>query len=309
MKRSPRSPSSPEHKSSRTATKANTDGSLLCSLPPTCNTNPTALADTQELEAHYAKYHAWVCQAEKFGSACGNVFPDARLLELHHTECHDPIAEVRKERGEKIFACFLLPSLCGKVFLTPKARRLHLIAAHGYPKEYFFAVVNKGVGGLLARWGDGAGMIRGKWKPRPQERETGTEKDTMQTDGDDDDQEDTEGTTDEEESEESVEPEPQPKSKGRNNSMDMDIDALTTSFENSLSVSNVPSSIRFGRGAKRGNRGGRGTNSITTDTHRYRLQPDLDGSRSVDSTPRRGRGAYRGRRGIRGGIRRDTDGS
>lgn len=50
--------------------------------------------------------------------------------------------------------------------MTPKARRLHLIQAHGYPKEYFFAVTNKGVGGLLRKWGEGASMVRKEWKPR-----------------------------------------------------------------------------------------------------------------------------------------------
>ncbi|GAW03040.1 zinc finger protein [Lentinula edodes] len=92
MKRTPSSPSSPTHKASRTtASKSNSAN------------NP--LLYTRELEAHYAKYHAWVCQAAKPTSGtCGNVFPDARLLELHHTECHDPIAAVRKERGEKIYS-------------------------------------------------------------------------------------------------------------------------------------------------------------------------------------------------------------
>ncbi|KAJ2936965.1 hypothetical protein H1R20_g152, partial [Candolleomyces eurysporus] len=71
---------------------------------------------------------------------------------------------MRKERGDKIFACHL--ASCTRLFANPKNRRLHLISAHGYPKEYFFAVTNKGVGGLLKKWGEGASMIRGKWKPR-----------------------------------------------------------------------------------------------------------------------------------------------
>jgi hypothetical protein len=52
------------------------------------------------------------------------------------------------------------------MFATPKTRRLHLISAHAYPKEYFFAVTNKGIGGLLSRWGDGASLLRGPWRPR-----------------------------------------------------------------------------------------------------------------------------------------------
>ncbi|KAJ6607008.1 hypothetical protein B0H10DRAFT_2308381, partial [Mycena sp. CBHHK59/15] len=115
---------------------------------------------SKDLETHYATYHAHVCEER----GCNCVFPDARLLEIHQTECHDPLAAVRKDRGEKIFACHLVS--CGRMFLTPKARRLHLIQGHGYPKEYYFAVTNKGVGGLLKRWGEGASLIRGQWKAR-----------------------------------------------------------------------------------------------------------------------------------------------
>jgi hypothetical protein len=68
----------------------------------------------------------------------------------HLTECHDPLAAARKERGEKIvrrharlrtresltraqFACFV--EACPKHFSTPKTRRLHLVEAHAYPKQ------------------------------------------------------------------------------------------------------------------------------------------------------------------------------
>ena len=54
---------------------------LVCNLPPTCDppkNKPTPLADTKELEAHYAKYHAHVCSEKR----CRAVFPDERLLEL-----------------------------------------------------------------------------------------------------------------------------------------------------------------------------------------------------------------------------------
>ncbi|PCH36496.1 hypothetical protein WOLCODRAFT_140486 [Wolfiporia cocos MD-104 SS10] len=162
--RSPPLSPQPTSKAARTAPITDlASPPVLCTLPPTCNppqNRPTPLANTRELEAHYAKHHAHVCEER----GCGCVFPDARLLELHQTECHDPLAAVRKDRGEKIFACHT--STCPRKFLTPKARRLHLIEAHGYPKEYFFAVTNKGIGGLLKRWGEGASMIRGQWKAR-----------------------------------------------------------------------------------------------------------------------------------------------
>ena len=51
---------------------------LLCTLPPTCHRQPTPIADTNDLERHYATYHAHVCGVK----GCGCVFPDGRLLEL-----------------------------------------------------------------------------------------------------------------------------------------------------------------------------------------------------------------------------------
>ncbi|EKM50828.1 uncharacterized protein PHACADRAFT_178528 [Phanerochaete carnosa HHB-10118-sp] len=167
--RSP-SPSSPSStvKALRTSPPLSVQRQLICTLPPTCNppmNKPCHLSSAAELERHYATYHAHVCEQR----GCGAVFPEERLLELHQTECHDPIAALRKEKGEKIFACYL-PS-CPRLFSTPKTRRLHLIQAHGYPKEYFFAVTNKGVGGLLKKWGEGASLVRGEWMPR--ERKNG----------------------------------------------------------------------------------------------------------------------------------------
>lgn len=84
--------------------------------------------------------------------------------EVPGTECHDPLTAIRKDNGERTFECFV--ATCKRIFLTPKARRLHLISVHDYPKEFFFAITNKGVGGLLEKWGPGASLIRGKWKPR-----------------------------------------------------------------------------------------------------------------------------------------------
>ncbi|KAJ7860486.1 hypothetical protein B0H14DRAFT_2205760, partial [Mycena olivaceomarginata] len=202
---------------------------LLCTLPPTCNHHPTPIANSKDLEAHYATYHAHVCEEQ----GCNCVFPDARLLEIHQTECHDPLAAVRKDRGEKIFACHL--ASCSKMFLTPKARRLHLINGHGYPKEYFFAVTNKGVGGLLKRWGDGASLMRGQWKPResPDASEPPEPQSPSVLVEEDDDEDDEMPTTSHQ----------QPPLTGGG------IDSLTDSL-NALAL--VPPSIRFGRGGKNG---------------------------------------------------------
>ncbi|KAI6001102.1 hypothetical protein F5J12DRAFT_700369, partial [Pisolithus orientalis] len=257
-------------------TNATTGPGLLCTLPPTCNpphNTPTPLSNSRDLEIHYGKYHAHVCEQP----GCGFVFPDARLLELHQTECHDPLAALRKERGEKIFACHL--ASCPRKFLTPKARRLHLIQAHSYPREYFFAVTNKGVGGLLKRWGDGASMIRGKWKPRESKEDEGIPdseegEDEMELDGDSEEEEaEEEEEEEEDEGESDYEGDATPKVSQLH---DFDVASSATTprmataqsprqsvaqqssaeveklAQSMTSLSLVPSSIRFGRGGKNG---------------------------------------------------------
>ncbi|EIW58482.1 uncharacterized protein TRAVEDRAFT_72039 [Trametes versicolor FP-101664 SS1] len=274
---SPSPTPSPTCKAARTsatpppgAGEPSTSSHILCTLPPTCNppNRPTSLEDTRDLEAHYAMYHAHVCEDQ----GCGCVFPDARLLELHQTECHDPLAAVRRERGEKIFACHL--ASCARRFSAPKTRRLHLIQAHGYPKEYFFAVTNKGVGGLLKRWGEGASLLRRPWQPR----ENGN--------GGEDDEDDDEGTETDatqvqdangervlsDDDEEQILLEKMPvdrppranttaangpftspaKGKGREAQPSEEDNTLADAMD---SLSLVPSSVQFGRGAKRGGRG------------------------------------------------------
>ncbi|KAF9038575.1 hypothetical protein BJ165DRAFT_398841 [Panaeolus papilionaceus] len=268
---------------------------LLCNLPPTCHHHPTPIADTNELERHYASHHAHVCAIDN----CRCVFPEARLLELHQTECHDPLAAILKERGEKIFECHIAAPTCGRKFQTPKARRLHLIQVHSYPKQYFFAVTNKGVGGLLRRWGEGASLVRGPWKPRdttaasaanPSSNEVRW-KDGMDEDEDSDDAEEQEEEDDEdhpiqedeeEEEEEAIDqstprirpirfnsgssPHSSVSSKitirgggphQRQSSGGAMDEAGISGITNAIeSLSLVPDSVRFGRGGKRGFIGG-----------------------------------------------------
>ncbi|BGP56764.1 hypothetical protein JCM8202v2_004394 [Rhodotorula sphaerocarpa] len=138
-----------------------------CSLPPSCDAVPSVHPTLASLEAHHRTYHAHVCvappptldfaigrpHAERRDPAgnviCGRVFPDERFLQLHLVECHDEMAQIRRERGEKI---------------TPKGRRLHLTEKHGYPARYFFAVTIWGIEEVLKK---GGGMVRRDWKPRP----------------------------------------------------------------------------------------------------------------------------------------------
>ena len=161
--------------------------------------------------------------------------------------------------------------------MTPKARRLHLIQVHYYPKQYFFAVTNKGIGGLLKKWGDGASLIRKEWKPREQQGKSihGEDDAGMEEGESDDDKQNEESTADASQENEDEEPDDldatpriRPKRilsptssqsfKGSDPHTtrrhaphqahsDADIAGLTQSL-NSLSL--VPNSVRFGRGGK-----------------------------------------------------------
>ena len=98
-----------------------------CTLPPTCSTTPSVHTTSASLDAHYRTYHSFVCHATPVlliedpkasgkqkvqprgsdgageGEAeCGRIFPSQLFLDLHLTECHDSLALVRSERGEKI---------------------------------------------------------------------------------------------------------------------------------------------------------------------------------------------------------------
>lgn len=132
-----------------------------------------------------------------------------------------------------------------------------MIQAHAYPKEYFFGVTNKGVGGLLKRWGEGASMIRGEWKPRAEGEGEDEPKQGSQNDDSDEDKV--------EEEEADIEVDHDVKGEDYTNNADTDhriqqerhkgdtsddaLDGLTKSM-NSLAL--VPPSIRFGRGGKNG---------------------------------------------------------
>jgi hypothetical protein len=140
-------------------------------------------------------------------------------------------------------------------------------------------VTNKGVGGLLKKWGEGASLIRKEWKTREENDEGGKvkggvvdakghraskdDKMAVDEDEDDDDEEDEDEDDEEEEEEEEEEPdlETTPRMLPRRtigvhspshpdtNDRDGDLTKLTESLD-SLSI--VPSSIRFGRGGKSG---------------------------------------------------------
>jgi hypothetical protein len=173
------------------------------------------------------------------------------------------------------FACHL--ESCARLFSTPKARRLHLIQAHAYPKEYFFAVTNKGIGGLLKRWGEGGSMIRGQWKPR----DAGSEVQEQADEGDEHEEEDGDGDNsashekrnrdasgvdvvmeeDDEEARHEMLVSPDTSHSLATSGHDVNTDALDNLAHSMTSLSLVPPSIRFGRGGKNGGFVHRGTHT------------------------------------------------
>ncbi|KAI8883342.1 hypothetical protein K501DRAFT_219418 [Backusella circina FSU 941] len=104
--------------------------------PIYCDSCTSYFRTVQLYEAHYEAQHRNVCLE------CLKVFPAFRWLQLHLDEAHDILKQIRKERGEKIFACFV--EGCTKHFSSPKMRKLHLIDKHSYSKHFPFDITFTG---------------------------------------------------------------------------------------------------------------------------------------------------------------------
>ncbi|KAI8981003.1 hypothetical protein BDB01DRAFT_724272, partial [Pilobolus umbonatus] len=81
-------------------------------------------------EIHYEAIHRNVC------SECDKIFPGSMWLRLHQDEFHDIFKRIQKERGEKIYKCYV--ESCTRHFRTPSLRKLHLIEKHKYPSYFPF---------------------------------------------------------------------------------------------------------------------------------------------------------------------------
>ncbi|KAF2084051.1 hypothetical protein K490DRAFT_50103 [Saccharata proteae CBS 121410] len=86
---------------------------------------------------HYQQTHVNRC------TSCHKNFPSNHYLSLHIAENHDPFLQIRKERGEKTYACFV--EGCDKVCATWQKRRMHAVDKHYFPKTYDFFIVNDGI--------------------------------------------------------------------------------------------------------------------------------------------------------------------
>lgn len=107
---------------------------ILCDLAP-CTATP--FETHLQYTAHLKSVHHHRCLE------CNLLFPSNDILQLHIDENHNPLLLVKQERGEKIFRC--VSRGCDKVCSTPKNRRLHMIDKHGYPRDFKFDVINRGM--------------------------------------------------------------------------------------------------------------------------------------------------------------------
>ncbi|ROW12405.1 hypothetical protein VMCG_00654 [Cytospora schulzeri] len=108
---------------------------MKCSLPG----HPPGLtfASYKDYESHYNKSHTNRCLD------CRKSFPSSHILGLHIDEFHNVLTELKKEKGEATFACFV--ETCDEKRKSPAERRAHLIERHMYPANYFFAVTKAGI--------------------------------------------------------------------------------------------------------------------------------------------------------------------
>ena len=108
---------------------------MTCSLPG--HTPGLTFASYKDYESHYIKAHTNRCLD------CRKSFPSTHILDLHINEFHNALTELKREKGEATFACFV--ETCDEKRKTPAERRAHLIEQHMYPTNYFFAVTKSGI--------------------------------------------------------------------------------------------------------------------------------------------------------------------
>lgn len=77
---------------SSAAAEPNSGVEMRCSLPG--HREVLVFKTYDEFDSHYGKEHSHRCLE------CGKNFPSNYMLDLHHEECHDTLAALRREKGE-----------------------------------------------------------------------------------------------------------------------------------------------------------------------------------------------------------------
>ncbi|KAK3997308.1 hypothetical protein QBC44DRAFT_315717 [Cladorrhinum sp. PSN332] len=132
------------------ASSDNTKFKIRCSLPP--HKESLVFSSYDEYETHYRNQHTYRCLE------CRKNFPSGHLLGLHIEETHDSFFTIKREKGERTYSCFV--EGCDKVCRDPHKRKMHLIAKHMYPKNFFFGVTRDGIDGRRSLLLEGTGPRR-----------------------------------------------------------------------------------------------------------------------------------------------------
>ena len=98
-----------EEEEQSTNSRITGDQSILCNYHPCFN---QAFEDYQQYHLHVVSIHEHTCES------CLKVFPNKSFLSLHIDENHNPLLQIKQERGDKIFKCYT--ESCKAVFQTPK---------------------------------------------------------------------------------------------------------------------------------------------------------------------------------------------
>ncbi|EFQ24962.1 zinc finger protein [Colletotrichum graminicola] len=205
------------------------DFAMKCSMPP--HREALTFQSYDEYEAHYVKTHTNRCLE------CGRNLPSEHLLSVHHEECHDSFAAVRRERGEHTYSCFV--EGCERKCMTPQKRRMHLIDKHGFPKNYFFAVTKEGIDGRRSL------LVEGGHHRRKSSSAFGTTKESKRRSGI---LESSAPQTKESQAPGKISTEPTPTDSVTTERTDTEMDDLAGAMS---ALQFVPNSVRFGRGGGR----------------------------------------------------------
>lgn len=207
---------------------------MRCSLPPHRGT--LTFATYEEYDVHYAKTHVNRCLE------CRKNFPTEHFLNLHIEENHDSLVSVRRDRGERTYACFVED--CGRKCSTPQKRKMHLIDKHMFPKDYDFFVVNDGIDRRSSMLRTGKHRRRSSAAQHMTEIEDRTRRRNSARDS-------TNATKETDEAEDTKEGQNSPDTSTvltpPSSREDADMDGLSGAMS---ALKFVPSSVRFGRGHK-----------------------------------------------------------
>jgi hypothetical protein len=101
-----------------------------CTLTQSCL--HLTFSSAESFERHHQQFHSFVC------SQCHRCLPTSHILDLHIQELHSSYFAEKAKLG-KAYRC--IAQDCDDAFNSPRGRRLHCLAKHGYPDFFDFDVI------------------------------------------------------------------------------------------------------------------------------------------------------------------------